>query len=60
MWFLLMIFLSPELHSTMILAHYTTEEECQVMRDSVGFNMAEAYPQENDFRIVCQYRPRVI
>ena len=57
MWLLLMIFLSPELHSSMVLAHYDTEYECQDMRNAVGFNMAEAYPQDDDFRIVCEYQP---
>lgn len=61
MWLLLIIFLSPaDLHLTTVLGTYQTEHECQAIRHDVGFSMAEAYPQELDFQIVCQYRARVI
>ena len=60
MWLLMILFLSPAHHTFTVLGHYQTEHECQAMRNEIGFNMAEAYPQAEDFVIVCQYRPRVI
>ena len=54
------MFLSPDVHLSTVLGSYSTERECLEMRNEVGFNMAEAYPQAEDFIIVCQYRARVI
>jgi len=39
-----------------ILERYTTEEECHRWRDYIGFHMAEAYPFDRTFVIVCRKR----
>jgi hypothetical protein len=51
-----MILLSdvPGLEREYLLNTFDTAEECQTERNRIGFEMAEAYPYENDFIIVCQ------
>ena len=39
-----------------MLADNLTYEQCLDERNRVGWEMAEAYPHEADFRIVCQCR----
>jgi hypothetical protein len=60
MFFLLMILLSdvPCLEREYRLNTFDTAEECQTERNRIGFEMAEAYPYENDFIIVCQLNPK--
>lgn len=60
MWFLLMVLLTPVngFQTTYRLNTFDTQEECQTRRNQVGFDMAEAYPYENDFIIVCQLNPK--
>lgn len=57
-WVLLMVLLNPVpgLESATILNEFATQEECQVERNRVGFEMAETYPNEADFRIECRER----
>lgn len=56
MWLLLMVLLSDVSGFDKIIKLQTfgTEEECQTERNRIGFEMAEAYPYERDFIIVCQ------
>mgnify|MGYP001614504404 CR=1 len=60
MWVLLIIMLasSPGLNRTTVLNAFATYEECQPERNRIGFEMAESYPYENDFRIVCEFREK--
>ena len=59
MWVLLIVLLNtvPGLERSSVLEKYHTADECEVARDRVGLAMAEAYPNENTFLIVCEYRP---
>ena len=57
MWLLVMILLNdvPGLNNKiMVLNTYATSQECQIERNRVGYEMAEAYPHERDFVIACQ------
>jgi hypothetical protein len=56
MWLLIMILLNdvPGLNKIVVLNTYTTSQECQIERNRVGYEMAEAYPYERDFVIACQ------
>ena len=56
MWLLVMILLNdvPGLNKIMVLNTYATSQECQIERNRVGYEMAEAYPYERDFVIACQ------
>ncbi|MBX3331241.1 MAG: hypothetical protein KF722_12610 [Nitrospira sp.] len=58
MWFLLIILLTPlpGINHVAVLNTFTTYEACQPERDRIGFEMAESYPYENNFRIVCEFR----
>jgi len=57
-WLLLMVLLAPAngLDSSYLLNKFDTQEECQTERNRIGFDMAEAYPYEADFRIECHER----
>ncbi|MBX3304372.1 MAG: hypothetical protein KF693_19335 [Nitrospira sp.] len=58
MWYLLIVLLAAPAHfdHVTVLNIFATYEECQPERDRVGFEMAESYPYENDFRIICEFR----
>ena len=58
MWFLLIILLAspPGIGRTTVLNAFATYEDCRPERDRIGFEMAESYPYDNDFRIVCEFR----
>jgi hypothetical protein len=58
MWFLLFVLLTtvPGFGRVTVLNTFATYEACQPERNRVGFEMAEAYPGENDFVIVCEFR----
>ncbi len=58
MWLLLLVLLAPPLgvNPVYVLKTFDTQEECQARRDYVGYEMAESYPYERDFVIVCQFR----
>jgi hypothetical protein len=60
MWLLLMILLMPSsgIDRVTVLNTFATYEDCKPERDRIGFEMAERYPYENDFRIVCEFRDR--
>ena len=60
MWLLLIILLTPlpGIDGVTVLNTFATYEECQPERDRIGFEMAESYPHENNFRIVCEFRER--
>jgi hypothetical protein len=62
MWFLLIVLLNavPGLERVTVIEKYHTAEECQIERNRIGFDMAEAYPYERDFIITCEYRPTTI
>ena len=53
MWLLLMILLFPQPSRIITLKTYPTEALCHAARNYVGFEMAEAYPHERDFYIIC-------
>ena len=56
MWLLIIILLTevPALSKITVLQTYASAQECQIERNRVGFEMAEAYPYERDFVIACQ------
>ncbi len=58
MWLLLIVLLTllPGMSRVTVLDTFTTYEECQPERNRIGFEMAESYPYENDFRVVCEFR----
>jgi hypothetical protein len=53
-----MILLAPPsgIDRVTILNTFVTYEDCKPERDRIGFEMAEHYPYESDFRIVCEFR----
>jgi len=60
MWFLLIVLLTavPGIGQVTVLNTFATYDACQPERNRVGFEMAESYPGENDFLIVCEFRER--
>ncbi len=60
MWLLLIVLIAPPdgFSKKTLLEAYHTEQECMDNRNRVGWEMAEAYPQEPDFRIVCEFDAR--
>ena len=60
MWLLAIVLLTaPAGISPMtVLNTFATYEACQPERDRVGFEMAESYPHDQDFRVVCEYREK--
>ncbi len=62
MWLLLIILLTPlpGTNRVTVLNTFATYEECQPERNRIGFEMAESYPYENDFRVVCEFRQKKI
>ena len=58
MWFLLIVLLAPPpgIDRVTVLNTFVTYEDCQPERNRIGFEMAESYPYDNDFRIVCEFR----
>ncbi len=57
MWLLLIIMLTvnPGIERVTVLNTFETYDTCKPERDRIGFEMAEAYPEENDFVIVCEF-----
>ncbi|MFO0699034.1 MAG: hypothetical protein U0236_07380 [Nitrospira sp.] len=58
MWFLLLLLLAspPGFNSVTVLNTFATHTDCQTERNRIGFEMAESYPHDNDFRIACEFR----
>lgn len=58
MWFLLIVLLAPPsgINRVTVLETFATYEDCQPERNRVGFEMAESYPHDSDFRIVCEFQ----
>lgn len=58
MWLLLMVLLAPPsgIDRVTVLDTFATYEDCQPERNRIGFEMAESYPHDGDFRIVCEFR----
>lgn len=58
MWLLLIVLFTslPGINRITVLESFATYEKCQQERNRVGFEMAESYPHENDFRIECEFR----
>ena len=56
MWFLIIVLLNvvPGIDKVAVLNVYATSQECQIERNRLGYEMAEAYPYERDFVIACQ------
>jgi hypothetical protein len=59
MWLLVIVILAFP-GRPIVIDTFANQEDCQEKRNSVGFNMAEAYPYERDFTIECQLQARVI
>lgn len=64
MWYLLIVLITspPVFDAGTVLKSFATVEECQPVRDRVGFELAESYPYENDFSVVCDFRasPKIL
>lgn len=60
MWLLLIIFLSPPIMTTQELNRYETKQACQIERDRIGYLMAEQYPSDANFVIVCRLKRQVV
>ncbi len=65
MWLLLIVLLTPipGISRATVLNYFETLKACQPERDRVGSEIAKSYPDETDFRIVCEFlerRPRVM
>ncbi len=58
MWYLLIVLLAPPsgIDRVTVLNTFATYEDCQPERNRIGFEMAESYPYDSDFRIVCEFR----
>lgn len=58
MWFLLIVLLAPPsgVDRLTVLNTFATYEDCQPERNRIGFEMAESYPHDADFRIMCEFR----
>lgn len=58
MWLLVLVLLHPTTghFDTTVLKGFPTLAQCQVAKESVGYWMAEAYPNDQTFRIECQMR----
>lgn len=56
MWMLVIILLNtvPGIPTVTVLETYSTSQECHSERNRVGYEMAEAYPNERDFEIACR------
>jgi hypothetical protein len=50
-----MVFLTPtgDYETAYRLNTFETPEACQIERDRIGFQMAESYPADLSFRIIC-------
>ena len=61
MWLLLIVLLTTVsgIDRATVLNTFPSYEACKPERDRVGFEMAEAYPGENDFVIVCEFQEQV-
>ncbi len=55
MWILLIVFMAIPHHNT-VLGRFAMAQDCQDVRNWVGFNMAEAYPWDVTFRVECRYQ----
>jgi hypothetical protein len=62
MWLLLIVLFVPPsgIDRATVLNTFETYEACKPERDRIGFEMAESYPNETDFRIVCEFREKRI
>lgn len=60
MWLLVIVLLTaPAGISPMtVLNTFATYDDCQPERDRVGFEMADSYPNDHDFRVVCEYHEK--
>lgn len=58
MWLLVIVLLAPPsgIDRVTVLNTFATYEDCQPERNRIGFEMAESYPYDSDFRIVCEFR----
>lgn len=56
MWLLVIVLLNAVsgLDHVTVLNTFATPEKCQLERNRIGFEMAEAYPWSMDFRVECQ------
>jgi len=58
MWILIIVLLVSDVPGlgkiTTVLNTYATYQECQSERNRIGDEMAEAYPNDDDFVIACQ------
>jgi hypothetical protein len=54
-WLLLLVFTNPVegFDRAYLLNTFDTYEDCQSERDRIGFDMAEAYPDDNSAVVVC-------
>jgi hypothetical protein len=61
MWLLLIVLLIevPGINQVTVLNTFATYDACQTERNRIGYEMAESYPGENDFRIVCEFQEGV-
>jgi hypothetical protein len=59
MWLLMIVFLHLDWGTT-VLEHFETQQACLIERDRIGKEMAESYPDDHEFAIVCQLRTRKI
>lgn len=55
MWLLVIVLLAAPIgiRPVSVLNTFATYEDCKPERDRIGFAMAESYPHENTFRILC-------
>lgn len=60
MWLLIIVLLAAptDISRITVLSTFATYEDCRPERDRVGFEMAESYPNDHDFRIVCKYHAK--
>lgn len=58
MWLLVLLFIAtpPGFSTEQVMQTFATQAECQQERDRIGYEMAESYPEEHTFNIVCRFQ----
>ena len=59
MWLLLIVLITP-FPQTVILERFAHKADCIKEADRVASEMQQAYPNSDDFKIVCRYKARIV
>jgi len=59
MWLLLIVLTIP-FPQSIILERFAHKADCIREADKVAYEIQQAYPNSEDFKIVCRYKARVV